>query len=115
MIIKIKNLSVHTVIGLQPWEREQKQQVLINLELELADESASWTDEIDDSVDYKQLKCEILDKARQTSFFLLERLAGFVLDIVMKHEKVARAAVEIDKPGALRFADSVSVCLTRKR
>ena len=44
-----------------------------------------------------------------SQYFLLEKLAARVLEIVGAEPKVLRAAVEIDKPSALRFADSVSV------
>jgi len=46
---------------------------------------------------------------------LLERLTGHIMDIVMKHEKIQSATVEVDKPHALRYADSVSVSITRDR
>ena len=51
----------------------------------------------------------------KTSFYLIEKLAGFILDIVLENEKVTKATVEIDKPHALRFAESVSIELTRER
>ena len=115
MIIRIKNLHLHTVIGFKDWERLEKQEVIVNIEAEIPDETAVVSDNVADSVDYKELKYEILSRAEKTSFLLIERLAGFIMDIVMSYEKITSATVEVDKPGALRFADSVSVCLTRKK
>lgn len=43
------------------------------------------------------------------------RLTHEVLAIVMEHEAVTWAAVEIDKPHALRYAESVSVTLEAHR
>ncbi len=115
MLIRIKNLHLRTIIGFQEWERTRSQEVIVNLEIEIDDETATETDNVDDSVDYKELKYKIVEQAEQTDFFLLERLAGYILDIVMESGKVSRATVEIDKPHALRFAESVSICLTRER
>jgi len=115
MIIKIKNLHLRTFIGFKEWEREKKQDILVNLELVIQDETAVRTDMVSDSVDYKKIKYSIVDSVEQGSFNLLERLAGHILDIVMENEKVARATVELDKPHALRFADSVSIVLSRER
>lgn len=115
MIIKIKNLHLRTFIGFQDWEREKKQDILVNLEMEISDETAVKTDEVKDSVDYKKIKYAIVDSVENTSFNLLERLAGHILDLVMKNEKIKRASVELDKPHALRFADSVSIVLSRER
>ena len=115
MIIKIKNLHLRTVIGFKEWEREKKQDILVNLEMIIPDETAVDTDSVDDSADYKKIKYDIVDSVENSSFYLLERLAGHILDIVMNNQKVERATVELDKPHALRFADSVSIVLSRKR
>ena len=48
-------------------------------------------------------------------FALLERLTQELLDIVMQHEQVRYAEVEVDKPHALRFAESVSITLSAAR
>jgi D-erythro-7,8-dihydroneopterin triphosphate epimerase len=60
-------------------------------------------------------KYRIVEEVEKTSFYLIERLAGFILDIVFENNKVTKATVEIDKPHALRFAESVSLELTRER
>ena len=44
-------------------------------------------------------------------FLLLEKLVADVLEICCEHEWVSYARVKIDKPHALRFADSVSLSL----
>jgi dihydroneopterin aldolase len=115
MIIKIKNLHLYTIIGLNAPERVKKQEVVINLEIEIPGENAAASDEVNDTVDYKKLKNDILERGEKTDFKLLEKLASFVLDITMQNPKISRATVEIDKPGALTSADSVSVTLSRKR
>ena len=115
MIIRIKNLHLRTYIGFQDWEREKKQDILVNLEMLISDETAVETDDVGDSVDYKKIKYAIVDSVESSSFYLLERLAGHILDIVMSSEKVTKATVELDKPHALRFADSVSIILARER
>jgi len=38
-----------------------------------------------------------------------------VLDLVMSNESVLYAEVEVDKPHALRFAESVSITLAASR
>ena len=51
----------------------------------------------------------------ENRFALLERLTQDVLDCVMRHEQVRYAEVEVDKPHALRFSESVSITLTAHR
>jgi D-erythro-7,8-dihydroneopterin triphosphate epimerase len=115
MIIKIKNLRLRTIIGFKTWEREKKQDITVNLEIGPLTEKSTKSDSIKDSVDYKKIKYRLVDEVEKSEFFLIERLAGFILDLIFEDKNVGLASVEIDKPHALRFAESVSVKLTRKR
>ncbi len=115
MIIRIKDLRLRTIIGFKKWEREKKQDIIINLLVETNEERAVETDDIADGIDYKVITKKIIAEVENTEFNLLEKLAGFILDIVMADERIDRATIEIDKPHALRFASSTSVELVRKR
>lgn len=109
MKIRIKNLRARTIIGINEWERERKQEIIINIEITFDGSKAVETDNIDDTVNYKRIKRRVLEAAESAKYFLLEKLAEHILQIVMEDEKIRKAVVEIDKPHALRFADSVSV------
>ena len=50
-----------------------------------------------------------------SEFFLIERLADAIADICLEPAGVALAQVTVDKPGALRFARSVAVEISRTR
>jgi len=109
MKIRIKGLRLRTVVGVFEWEQKAPQEVVVNVELEFDGEAAARSDDLADSVDYKRLKQRLLREVESRRYKLLEKLARHVLDIVLSNEKVLRATVEVDKPGALRFAESVSV------
>jgi D-erythro-7,8-dihydroneopterin triphosphate epimerase len=116
MLIRIKNLTLQTIVGVNAWERHEVQEVVINVELEFDGARAGESDHIDDTVDYKKMKQKILGHAESSRCHLLESLAQGVLNIVLEDPRVIRASVEVDKPKALRFADSVSVvCSADKR
>jgi FolB domain-containing protein len=109
MIIRIKNLRIRTILGINDWERENKQDIIINIKIEFDGTRAGHTDAIEDTLDYKAIKNNIIQSVEQSKFFLIEKLAVFITDLIMADEKVLAASVEIDKPHALRFADSVSI------
>ena len=113
--IRISNLKLRTVIGTNDWERECKQDVLINVKIDFDATKASESDHIKDTVDYKAITKRIIGEVEPSSFFLLEKLAKCILIIVMKNPLVKEATVRVDKPLALRFADSVSVELSEKQ
>jgi len=113
--IRITDLKLRTIIGINDWEREELQDVRINVEIEFDESASVKSDDIKDTVDYKTLSKEIIHFVENSEFFLLEKLTDGVLDIIMKAPKVLSASVRIDKPQALRFSESVSVELSRSR
>lgn len=113
MIIKIENLRLRTVVGIYDWEKKTRQDVVINVEMEFDGSKAMETDNIEDTVDYKSITKKIIAMVEGTQFNLIERIAGEAMKIVMENEKVERASVRVDKPGALRFTDTVSVTQTQ--
>ena len=115
MITRIKNLRLRTIIGCHDWERKNKQDIIVNIKFEFDAAKAVVSDDIEDTVDYMQLKKAIIKEVENSTFQLLEKLANHIMDIIMGDNKISKATVEIDKPHALRFADSVSVACTRER
>ncbi|QIA06339.1 dihydroneopterin aldolase [Draconibacterium halophilum] len=108
--IRVKDLLIRTYIGFNPDELINKQDVLINLEIETdIPESALESDEPEDIFNYKVITKKIIALVQEGRFKLLEVLTKRILDTIMEDEKVKWARVEVDKPHALRFAESVSM------
>lgn len=113
--IYIRDLALRCIIGLYPEERKKKQDVVINVVMETDLRAAGQSDDLNDTVDYKTIKLNILDFVENSSFQLIESLAEGIAAICLADSKVQSATVTIDKPGALRFAKSVAVEVTRTR
>ena len=113
--ILIRDLRLRCIIGTNRQERGHKQQVVVQIALHVDLRKAGRTDAIEDTVDYKALKKEILGKAGQSRFHLIEALAESIADVCLVRERVARVEVVVEKPGALRFARTVAVRIVRAR
>ncbi len=109
MTIKIKNLRLRTILGIFEWERKHKQDIIINTSIEFDGSQAAASDSIEDTLNYKSLTKKIITLVESSEYFLIEKLAQSILDLVMESPLASSAHVEIDKPQALRFSDSVSV------
>jgi D-erythro-7,8-dihydroneopterin triphosphate epimerase len=110
--IKIKNLLVRTYIGFNPEELINKQDVIINLEIEaIIPDEAMAADEPIDIFDYKTITKKVIALVENGKFKLLEVLTKRILDLLLSDDKVKWAKVEVDKPNALRFAESVSLMM----
>jgi FolB domain-containing protein len=114
--IVISDLLVRGFIGFQEWEREKKQDILINLTLFTDLRRAGQTDAVDDSLNYKTITKAIIAyvEADSTRHDLVESLATEVARICIEGG-AERAIVRIEKPGALRFARSVGVEIERSK
>ncbi|AHW59643.1 D-erythro-7,8-dihydroneopterin triphosphate epimerase [Draconibacterium orientale] len=114
--IRVKNLLIRTYIGFNPDELVNKQDVVINLEIETdIPESALESDEPEDIFNYKVITKKIIALVQEGRFKLLEVLTKRILDTIMEDKKVTWARVEVDKPHALRFAESVSMEMEARR
>ncbi len=107
--IRIKNLKLRIIIGINPEERIHKQDVLINITAEFDDSKAIQTEDISDTLNYRNLTKSVIDVVERSEFYLLETLVDKVLNLVMSDDRVIRATVEIDKTSVLRYCDSVSL------
>lgn len=113
--IHIRELRLRCVVGVYPEERKEKQDVVINITLHTDLRRAGQSDDLNDTIDYKAIKKEVVSMVEQSSFLLIERLAEEASAIALKPEGVTAVDVTVDKPGALRFARSVAVEIHRRR
>ena len=107
---------MRTYIGFNPDELVNKQDVIINIEIETeVPEEAVRLDEPIDIADYKVITKKVITLVEEGRFKLLEVLTGKIVEMILKEEKVISVKVEVDKPGVLRFAESVSCEMSAKK
>ncbi|MDJ0805261.1 MAG: dihydroneopterin triphosphate 2'-epimerase [Gammaproteobacteria bacterium] len=109
--IRITNLRLRTFIGFNPEEKAKKQDVVVNVEIDFRITQAALKDEVSGALDYKRISKKIISRVESEKFLLLEKLAKDILDICRANASVTAARVTVDKPHALRFADSVAIRL----
>jgi len=113
--INIRNLRLRTFIGFNPEEMEKRQDVVINIEINYRMSEAVVDDNVEQALNYKTVAKKVIRHVEQGRFLLLEKLVADVLEICSDNPGVIHSRVTIDKPHALRFADSVSLTLEYHR
>ena len=73
--IHIRELRTRCIVGVNPPERQKKQDIVVHLTLHADLRRAGRSDDIHDTVDYKEIKQDVLAMVEQSSYLLLERLA----------------------------------------
>ncbi len=113
--ILVKDLLVRGYIGFQEWERNKKQDILVNLTLFTNIHRPAATDSVKDTLDYKAITKAVIAyvETESTHHDLVESLATEIARICIQGG-AERAIVRVEKPGALRFAHSVGVEIERE-
>jgi FolB domain-containing protein len=109
----IRDLSARGIIGINDWEREKLQEILINITLFGNLLKAGETDRIEDCINYRTVSKNVLKHAESAGRFTVESLAADIAKICLEVDGVTNVQVRVEKPGAVRFAGSVGVEIER--
>ena len=113
--IIIKNILARGIIGIHDWEREKPQDILINIDLFTEIRKPDTPDDISECVDYSKVAKKIMNHAENSKRFTLEALAEDIADLCLEDSRVLKTTVRVEKPGAVRFSQSVGVEIERSR
>lgn len=113
--IIIRDLIARGIIGINDWEREKPQEILINIELWVDLHKAGESDDLHDSVSYRTIAKRAQAHAETAGRLTVEALASDLARICLEEPGVQRVLVRVEKPGAVRFTRSVGVEIERTR
>lgn len=114
-IVYIEGLKTDAVIGVYAWERNIRQELVLDLELASDNRAAAASDAIQDAVDYDAISGRIMAYVQDSEFQLIETLAERVAELVMSEFGVDWLRLKLAKPGAVEDATSVGVVIERGR
>ena len=96
VVVELHGLELLGRHGALGWERETEQPFLYDVELELPEPAA---DELDRTVDYREVVGLVRELSEARSFRLLESLAAAVADALLERfGQVERVRVRVRKP-----------------
>lgn len=115
--IFLKDLSFLGIIGVYPHERENKQSILVDLELEIDSfEEAIQFDNISNSLDYSEVYRIVEATIESSSFNLLETLANkIILNCFQLDKKVINIKIKITKPNAIAATKNLGIEINLNR
>jgi FolB domain-containing protein len=113
--IFIKDLLVRGIIGINDWEREKPQDILINIIITADLTKAGETDDISYSINYRTIAKKAQSRAETAQRLTVEALAADIANICLEEPGVMKVHVKVEKPNAVRFARSVGVEVERSK
>lgn len=114
-IIFIKSLSIDTVIGIYEWERNIRQDIVLDIEMSADILAASKTDNIEQTLDYKTVAKRIIAFAQQAEYQLVETLAERICEIILTEFNVNWVKLTLNKGEVLKGAIGVGVIIEREK
>jgi len=113
--IRITNLDIMGILGIKPEEQENPQLIRVNATLWVDTRSASASDDIADAVNYRTITKAMIAHIERGNPYLVERLVQELADICLADQRVHEVEVTVEKPTALRHAESVGITIHRTR
>ena len=110
----VRDLVVPCAIGVYAHEKGKRQNVRINVELNITDPDAAHHDRIAEVVSYDDVVSGIRTLVDQGHIHLVETLAERIADMCLADRRVDRARVRIEKLDVLEEAESVGVEIERQ-
>ena len=113
--IFIHALKTETIIGIFDWERQVKQTIIVDLELNADVRKAARSDAIDDTLNYKGVAKRVLAFIEASEFHLVETLTERIAMLLLEEFAVGWVRVALSKPGAIRKSRDVGIVVERTR
>lgn len=113
--IIIKDLRVKGIIGIYEHERNNPQEMLINIVLSTDIREAAKLDDINLCVDYEKIANNVKSHAEIAGRLTVEALAEDIAKLCLEIKGVQQARIRVEKTGAIEFTASVGVEIEREK
>ncbi|KDN40602.1 Dihydropteroate synthase [Tilletiaria anomala UBC 951] len=128
----VRDLIVNTIVGVNPWERFDKQNIKLNLTIfsgserlrqaaaavpgqEASTHASKTRDIVSRPHNYRTIVRSISEYVEASSYKTVESLATSIARVAIQQNKVDRIRVSVAKPSAIMFAASAGVEIERDR
>ena len=112
-IIYLHDLAIECVVGAWDWEREILQTVYVDLDMAWDIEKAGRSDELEDTLSYKDVSKAVSTLVVERKYKLVEAMAVEIAELLLSEFGVPWCRVRINKRGAVSDAQDVGVVIER--
>ncbi|KAI8374181.1 Dihydropteroate synthase-like protein [Radiomyces spectabilis] len=114
-VLFVKDLRLHTIIGVNPWEREEKQVVVINLTLYPSKLALEGEEENQKTHNLRTVVRTLSRYIEQSDYKTVEAFAVAIARVALEKCHLNKITVRLEKPSAIVFADASGIEVTRDR
>lgn len=114
-IVYIRDLRIDAVIGIYEWEQRILQQINVNIEMGWDNQPAAKSDDIKDTLNYKEAANLVKALVAKSEFKLVEALAEHIAELLLEKMNIPWIRVTLGKPMAVTNSQEVGVSIERTR
>src|SRR6266516_2195233 len=114
--IELRGMSFHGRHGVRDAERDQTQEVKVDIEIDLDLAEPGRTDRLADTIDYTQVRAAAREVIEGESKKLLESLAAAIAERILTMPRVKAVSVRVAKrPASMQPIEAAAVRINRTR
>jgi len=111
----IKDFIIDEIIGFYEHEKIKKQKIKFNIVLDINQNSIPNEEDIKSIVDYEKITNKLKNLTRSKKYNFLESLAEDSFKEIFKDKRINSVTIKIEKPEAIKSAESVGVEVFKSR
>ena len=111
--VYIRGLEVRAILGINDWERREKQTIRIDIDMATDASIAAAREAIQDAINYRSVAKAVMAHVKKGKYKLVETLAHNLAALIRDDYGVSWVRVRVGKPGAVRFSEEVGVVVER--
>ena len=111
----LHGLTCKAVIGAREWEKNERRNLVVDLDMGLDLQAAAARDDLAQTVDYSEVSRRVRRLVSESRLALLETLAERIAALLLDDFPLTWCRVRINKPYAVSGVPVVGVVIERKR
>lgn len=111
--IFLHGLQADCIVGVWEWEKQITQKVIIDLDLGFDLKKAASTDQLENTLNYKEVAERVIDMLEKSRFELIERMADEIATFIMNEFSIAWVRVRLNKGSVVKNVHNVGILIER--
>ena len=111
----IKDFIIQEIIGIHEHEKIKKQKIKFNIVVDVNQNTIPDEKDLKSIIDYEKITNKLEKLVKRKKYNFLESLAEDSFKEIFKDKRIVSAKIKIEKPDAIKNADSVGVEVFKSR
>jgi len=114
--LELRDLHVRCIVGIFPHERQNEQDVYLDIEMDFDFAPAAQSEDINQTIDYTAVASSLTNLIVEQKFQLIETMSEKCAQLLLaSYPQIDRVAISVKKPAAVPQAKNPIASVERRR